>query len=73
LYDLPPEEAAGIPQVAASLEEALAALNNDRAFLTEGGVMSDEMIDAYIALKSEEVQLINMSTHPLEFDMYYSV
>jgi glutamine synthetase len=73
LYDLPPEEAAGIPQVAASLEQALAALDKDRAFLTEGGVMSDEMIDAYIALKSEEVQLINMSTHPLEFDMYYSV
>jgi glutamine synthetase len=73
LYDLPPEEAASIPQVAGSLEEALAALDQDRAFLTEGGVMSDEMIDAYIALKSEEVLAIKMATHPLEFDMYYSV
>lgn len=73
LYDLPPEEAANIPQVAGSLEEALAALDKDRAFLTEGGVMSDEMIDAYIELKTEEVLAIKMATHPLEFDMYYSV
>jgi len=73
LYDLPPEEAALIPTVASSLEQALAALNEDRSFLTEGGVMSDEMIDAYIALKQEEVQTIAMAVHPLEFDMYYSV
>jgi len=73
LYDLPAEEAANIPTVANSLEQALAALDEDRAFLTEGGVMSDEMIDAYIALKNEEVQAIAMATHPLEFDMYYSV
>ncbi|GAC17449.1 glutamate--ammonia ligase [Paraglaciecola arctica] len=73
LYDLPPEEAAAIPQVCTSLEQALEALNNDREFLTAGGVMTDDSIDAYIALKSEEVQLLNMSTHPVEFDMYYSV
>lgn len=73
LYDLPAEEAANIPTVASSLEQALEALDADRAFLTEGGVMSDEMIDAYIALKQEEVQAVNMTTHPLEFDMYYSV
>jgi glutamine synthetase len=72
LYDLPAEEAAQIPQVASSLEQALAALDEDRAFLTAGGVMSDEMIDAYIELKSEEVQQVNMTTHPLEFDLYYS-
>ncbi|MFC4700587.1 glutamate--ammonia ligase [Glaciecola siphonariae] len=72
LYDLPAEEAASIPQVASSLEEALAALDADRDFLTAGGVMSDEMIDAYIALKSEEVERLNMTTHPVEFDMYYS-
>ena len=46
--------------------------NNDRDFLTAGGVMSDDMIDAYIALKQVEVQTLNMSTHPVEFDMYYS-
>jgi glutamine synthetase len=73
LYDLPPEEEALIPQVAVSLDEALAALDEDRAFLTEGGVFDDDMIDAFIALKEEEVQRLRMSTHPCEFDMYYSV
>ncbi|BFM50664.1 glutamate--ammonia ligase [Marinomonas sp. THO17] len=73
LYDLPAEEAAAIPTVAGSLEEALQCLSDDRAFLTEGGVFSDEMIDAYIDLKSEEVERVNMTTHPVEFDLYYSV
>jgi len=73
LYDLPPEEEAKIPQVAVSFDEALAALDADRAFLTEGGVFDDDMIDGYIELKSAEVQRLRMSTHPCEFDMYYSV
>lgn len=72
LYDLPAEEAAAIPQVAASLEEALRELDADREFLTAGGVFSDETIDAYLALKHEEVVQLNMSTHPVEFQMYYS-
>lgn len=73
LYDLPAEEAAEIPTVASSLEMALEALDNDRDFLKAGGVMSDDMIDAYIALKAEEVEKLNMTTAPVEFDMYYSV
>ncbi len=73
LYDLPAEEALAIPTVAESFDQALAALNEDRAFLTEGGVFTDDMIDAYIELKNEEVERLNMTTHPVEFDMYYSV
>lgn len=73
LYDLPPEEEAKIPQVAVSFDEALDALDADRGFLTEGGVFDDDMIDGFIELKSEEVQRLRMSTHPCEFDMYYSV
>ena len=73
LYDLPAEEAAEIPQVAASLEEALEALENDREFLTKGGVFTDDMLDAFIELKREEVEKVNMTTHPVEFDLYYSV
>lgn len=73
LYDLPAEEAAEIPTVASSLEMALQALDNDRDFLKAGGVMSDDMIDAYIALKADEVEKLNMTTAPVEFDMYYSV
>ncbi|MEP4890161.1 MAG: glutamate--ammonia ligase [Aliiglaciecola sp.] len=72
LYDLPAEEAAEIPTVASSLEQALEALDSDREFLTAGGVMTDDMIDAYIELKSAEVELLNSSTHPVEFGMYYS-
>ena len=73
LYDLPAEEAAEIPTVASSLEQALQALDADRAFLTAGGVFDDDMIDAYIELKSQEIERLNMTTHPVEFDMYYSV
>ena len=72
LYDLPPEEAAEIPTVASSLEQALDALDRDRTFLTAGGVFTDDTIDAYIALKREEVERVNMTTHPVEFDLYYS-
>ncbi|MBD1576026.1 MULTISPECIES: glutamate--ammonia ligase [Vibrio] len=73
LYDLPAEEAAEIPKVAESLEIALKALDEDREFLTTGGVFSDDFIDSYIALKSKDVERVNMATHPLEFELYYSV
>lgn len=73
LYDLPPEEGKLIPTVASSLDMALASLDQDRSFLTAGSVFTDDMIDAYIALKSEEVERLNMTTHPVEFDMYYSL
>jgi glutamine synthetase len=72
LYDLPPEEDAKIPTVCASLEQALEYLDNDREFLTRGGVFSNDLIDAYIGLKMEEVTRFRMTTHPVEFDMYYS-
>ena len=72
LYDLPPEEDAMIPTVCASLEEALAALDKDREFLTRGGVFSNDWIDAYITLKMDEVNKVRMTTHPVEFDLYYS-
>ncbi|HEY9032155.1 MAG TPA: glutamate--ammonia ligase [Kangiella sp.] len=73
LYDLPAEEAKAIPTVAKSLEQALDALDADREFLTRGGVFSDDMLDAYIELKRADIQLLNMTTHPIEFDMYYSL
>jgi glutamine synthetase len=72
LYDLPAEETASIPTVCHSLDQALEALDADRAYLTAGGVFTDDMIDAYIDLKMEEVTRMRMTTHPVEFDMYYS-
>ncbi len=72
LYELPAEELKEIPHVASSLREALEALDADRDFLKAGGVFDDDQIDAYIALKMEEVERFEMTPHPVEFDMYYS-
>lgn len=73
LYDLPSEEKRNIPTVSPTLDVALQALDQDRAFLKEGEVFSDDLIDAYIDLKMEEVTKLRMSTHPVEFDLYYSL
>src|SRR5499426_3341227 len=72
LYDLEPEEAARVPHVCASLEEALDCLRKDHAFLTKGGVFDEDTLEAYIALKEDELTRFRMTTHPVEFDMYYS-
>jgi 3-(hydroxyamino)phenol mutase len=72
LYDLPPEEDAKIPTVCHSLDQALECLDKDREFLTRGGVFSNEMLDAYIDLKMADVTRFRMTTHPVEFDMYYA-
>ncbi|WP_139555860.1 glutamate--ammonia ligase [Methylotetracoccus oryzae] len=73
LYDLPPEEEKAIPQVCYSFDQALEALDKDREFLKRGGVFTDDVIDAYIDLKMQDVTRLRMSTHPVEFDMYYSL
>jgi glutamine synthetase len=73
LYDLPAEESKDIPEVCYSLEEALNALDQDREFLKAGGVMTDDAIDAFIGLKMEDVTQLRMTTHPVEFDMYFSL
>ena len=67
------EDAVADDRKAEALDQALDALDSDRAFLKAGGVMTDDMIDAYIGLKMEEVQRLRQATHPLEFEMYYSV
>jgi glutamine synthetase len=72
LYHLPPEEAAKVPHVCASLEEALKCLEDDHAFLTKGGVFDEDTLEAYMGLKREELTRFRMTTHPVEFDMYYA-
>jgi len=73
LYDLPPEEEKLIPTVCHSLDQALDALDQDREFLKVGGVFNDDLIDGYIALKSQEVQAFRAATHPLEYQLYYTI
>jgi glutamine synthetase len=73
LYHLPPEELKQIPTVCGSLREALKSLEQDNAFLTKGGVFSTEQIEAYVDLKWEECLRYEMTPHPVEYDMYFSV
>jgi glutamine synthetase len=73
IYDLPPEEAAGIPTVPGSLAAAIDALEADNDYLTAGGVFSSDLINAYIEGKREEIDAVNLRPHPLEFELYFSV
>ena len=72
LYTLPEEEIKNIPTVCGSLREAMESLDTDREFLKQGNVFTDDQIDAYIALKFEEIYNLEHTPHPIEFQMYYS-
>jgi glutamine synthetase len=73
LYELSPEEEAKLLLVSSSLDMSLDNLNKDREFLIQGGVFTNDLIDAYIELKMKEVSRIRQATHPVEFEMYYSL
>jgi len=73
LYDLPPEELKAIPTVCGSLREALESLKADHAYLTAGGVFNEDFIQSWIDLKYQELMRYEMTPHPIEYDMYYSV
>ena len=73
LYDLPPEELKDVPTVCGSLRQALEALDADRDFLKKGDVFSDDLIDGYLTLKWDEVNTVDITPHPAEFALYYSV
>ena len=73
LYALPPEELKDIPTVCGSLREALTALAEGHDFLTQGGVFTEDQVQAYLELKWEEVYRFEHTPHPVEFQMYYSV
>ena len=74
LFELPPEELAKIGQVPSSLDEALAALEEDQAFLTEGGVFTDDLIETWIDFKrSNEIDAVRLRPHPWEFMLYYDI
>jgi len=72
LYALPESKVKKIPTVCGSLREAMENLDRDRDFLKQGNVFTDDQIDAYIALKFEEIHNLEHTPHPIEFDMYYS-
>lgn len=72
LYHLSPEEAQKVPQVCGTLQEALDNLKKDHDFLLQGNVFSQDFLEGYTQLKTEEMIRLRTTTHPVEFDMYYS-
>ncbi len=74
LYDLAPEELADVPQVPASLDEALAALEEKHEFLLQGDVFTEDVITTWISYKREhELDPMRLRPHPYEFCLYYDV
>jgi len=74
LYELEGAEAAAIPQVPGSLGEVLDNLEKDHAFLTQGGVFAQDLIDTWIAFKrKEEVDYVRLRPHPAEFELYFDI
>ena len=74
LYELPPEEHASIPQVPGSLGAVLDALEADHAYLSEGGVFTEDLIDTWIDFKrQQEILPISLRPHPHEFELYYDI
>jgi glutamine synthetase len=73
LYDLSPEEAKKVPKVCSNLMEAMNALRDDHEFLLQGDVFTKDLIEGWLELKQEEIHRMLSTTHPVEFDMYYSL
>jgi glutamine synthetase len=72
VYELSKEELANTKQAPGSLSEAVAALEKDHEFLTQGGVFSDDLIETWIQWKRErEIDEIALRPHPHEFHLYY--
>jgi glutamine synthetase len=74
LYELEPEEAAAVKHVPGSLEDVLDALEEDHAFLTDGGVFTEDVIETWLDYKrTKEVDQIRLRPHPWEFMLYYDL
>src|SRR5205807_9767947 len=74
LYELPPDEAAAIPQVPGPLEAVLDRLETDHEYLLEGGVFTPDVIDTWIDYKRvNEGDAIRLRPHPYEFALYYDI
>ncbi len=65
------KELSKIPLLPTSLTKALDALERDYDFLLEGGVFTQDLIDAWIHLKRRDVEQIRVRPHPWEFYLYY--
>ncbi|MCA9733941.1 MAG: type I glutamate--ammonia ligase [Deferribacteres bacterium] len=74
IYDLSPEELAGVPSTPGSLDEALSELEKDHSFLLQGDVFTEDVIETWIAYKREhEVDPVRLRPHPHEFELYFDI
>ena len=74
IYDMSPEELRDVPKLPGSLEEALAALEQDCEFLLKGDVFTPALIERWIRYKRErEVDAVRLRPHPMEFYLYLDV
>jgi glutamine synthetase len=74
IYELPREELLNLPSVPASLEDALAALQDDHEFLLEGGVFTEDLIETWVEYKMDhEVSQVRLRPHPYEFHLYFDL
>ncbi|MCO6488086.1 MAG: type I glutamate--ammonia ligase [Phaeodactylibacter sp.] len=65
---------AGLKSTPASLEDALAALEQDHDFLVRDKVFSTDLLEKWIKIKrKEELEYINLRPHPSEFVLYFNV
>ncbi len=73
LYDLPPRELKQIPTVCGSLRERWRTSTRTAPSSRPANVFTDDQIDSFIELKMTEVMRYEMTPHPVEFTMYYSL
>ena len=74
IYELSPSEMEGVATLPATLDQALDALEADHAFLQEGDVFTEGLIERWVDYKRrKEVDPMRMRPHPLEFAMYFDV
>ncbi len=74
IYDLSPEEMRKVSSMPSSLDEALACLEEDHAFLTKGDVFSEEILETFVSYKRRnEAEAVRLRPHPYEFALYYDI
>jgi glutamine synthetase len=74
LYELHGDEKSSIPQVPGSLDAVINSLEKDHAFLTKGGVFTEDLIDTWIGWKrNSEIDYVRLRPHPAEFELYFDI
>ena len=71
LYHLSAAEMHEIRSVPGSLDEALEALEDDHAFLLEGGVFTTDLLEHFVEMRRSQADEVRLRPAPIEFALYY--